>query len=175
MYYDEEMLKLYFEEKHIPEWKRKQLLENNPFDENYVIWEKQTKNNNKTFAIILKRKGLINESIPIQEITIHEDNNVGSYLHNNVIYTTCSISDDINHVKLKKQLVLMKGFYPNEKQFLKKLQNYDIPFITGICTKQVGYYLHVLNEYKKIIKELKNCELINEQNDDQHISILKTK
>ena len=173
--YDAEMLKLYFEEKHYSKEKKQQLLETNPFNENYIIWEKQTQNNNKTFSIILKRKGLIKERTPIQEITVHKKNGVGNYLQNNIIYTTCSISEDINKIKLSNRLILMKGFYHNEYNFLKKLEYHNIPFITGICSKQRGYYLHILNEYQKMLKEFKNCELITEQNCDQYISILKTK
>lgn len=173
--YDCEMLRLYFDEKHFSEWKKEQLLESNPFNENYIIWEKQTQNNNKTFAIILKRMGMIHENTPIQEITVHKDNSVGIYLNNNISYIPCSINSDINKLKLQKKLVLMKGFYHNEKAFLKKLQSMNIPFITGICTKQRGYYLHILNEYQKMIKEIKNCELINKQNNNQYISIIKTK
>lgn len=175
MYYDEEMLKLYFDEKHFPEWKKQELLETNPFNEQYVIWEKQTQNNNKTFAITLKKLGIIDENIPIQEITVHKDNNVGSYLHNDITYTTCSIDDDINKIKLQNKLVLMKGFYHNELKFLKKLQYFKIPFVTGICSKKRGYYLHVLNEYQKMLKELNEYEIINEQNCDQYISIIKKK
>ena len=173
--YDCEMLRLYFDENHFPEWKRKKLLESNPFDKNYIIWEKQTKNNNKTFAIILKKMNIVNENIPIQEITVHKDNSVGMFLNNEIVYIPCSITSDINKIKLQNKLVIMKGFYHNENIFLKKLQHKSIPFITGICSKQHGYYLHVLNEYKKMLKDLKNCELITEQNNDQYISIIKTK
>ena len=175
MYYDVEMLKLYFDEKHFPEWKKNQLMETNPFNEQYIIWEKQTKNNNKTFAIILKKLGIIDENIPIQEISVHEENTVGAYLHNDVSCTTCSINSDINKVKLQHKLVLMKGFYHHEDIFLNKLQNYGIPFVTGICSKSRGYYLHILNEYKKMLNDLSNCELITKQNCDQSIAILKTK
>lgn len=175
MYYDVEMLKLYFDEKHFPEWKIEKLLDENPFNENYIIWEKQTRNNNKTFAITLKRKNMIDENVPIQEITVHKDNCVGAYLSNDVNYINCSIDNNINNLKLQKKLVLMKGFYHDEDKFLKKLQNINIPIITGICTKQYGYYLHVLNEYKKIIKDLDKYELITEENCDQNIAIIKTK
>lgn len=173
--YDCEMLRLYFEEKHFPKWKINELLEQNPFNKDYVIWEKQTLNNNKTFAITLKRNKIINSDTQIQEIAVHEDNSVGIHLSNNVMCTPCSITSDINKVRLFNKLVLVKGIYPNERSFFKKLDKNKIPFITGICTKQYGYYLHILNEYKKMINELKNCELITEQENDQFISIVKTK
>lgn len=173
--YDCEMLRLYFEEKHFPKWKRKELLEQNPFNNNFTLWEKQTLNNNKVFASTLRRKKLISADTTIQEIAVHEDNSVGIYLNNNVICTTCSITSDINKIRLLNKLVLIKGTYPNENNFLKKLNKHKIPFIIGICTKQYGYYLHILNEYQKIIKELQNCELITEQDNDQYISIIKTK
>ena len=169
------MLRLYFNEKHLPEWKQQQLLDDNPFNENFVIWEKQTQNNNKTFAITLKKNNIINVDDAIQEIGVHQDNSVGTYLHNNVLFTPCSITSDINKVRLFNKIVLVKGFYPNEQKFLKKLSKYNIPFITGICTKQHGYYLHVLNEYKKLLNQIKDCEIITEQNCDQYISIIKTK
>ncbi len=175
MDYEEEMLKLYFNENNISNYKKYKLLNSNPFDLNYIIWEKQTINNNKTFAITLKKKNIIDVDTPIQEIAIHEQNSVGKFLYNNVSCTTCSINDDINKVRLQNRLVLMKGFYPNEKVFLKRLQDYKIPFVTGICNKQKSYYLYVLREYKKMLEELDNCELINFKHDEQYLLILKTK
>lgn len=175
MDYNEEMLRLYFFENNFSKEKIDYLLENNPFDVNFVIWEKQTKNNNKTFAINLKRKDFIKQGSLIQEISIHNDNNVGQYLHNNIIYTPCSLRNNINNIKLNNRLVLFNGFYKNELKFLKKLEYLSNPYITGICTKKKHFYEFVLNQYKSFLEELQSAELFDEKNEDQYILTLKSK
>ena len=175
MDYNAEMLKLYFREKNFSKEKIRELLETNPFDVNYAIWEKQVINNNKTFAIKLKRENMINQKVPIQEIAIHKNNIISKYLTNDVIISECSLSDNLNDIKLKNRLILLNGCYYNEYDFLKKLQKKSIPFITGICSKNYSYYNYVLYMYKNILKYLKNCELLTCENGEQHILILKTK
>lgn len=173
--YNAEMLKLYFEEKNFTSDQINKLLEDNPFDSNFIEWENRILNENKLFANTIKKKNLIENDIPIQEITVHQDNNIGSYLHNNVSYTQCSINESITNVRLQNKLILIKGFYPYEVKLFERAQKYNIPFITGVCTKEPIYYHQILDEYIKMRDYLKNCQLIADRNKDQRVIILRTK
>ena len=175
MYYNEEMLRLYFKEKRFTKEQIQELLEKNPFDENFSIWESQTINNNRLFANTIKKEGLIKRSTPIQEIAVHKDNSAGKYLQNDLIITPCSIREDINKIKLQKRLILLKGLYPNEYYFLKKLLYNSTPFIVGICTKDNDYYSYVLSKYIEMNKSLKNCELLEYQDSSNQILVFKNK
>ena len=175
MDYNEEMLRLYFYENRFTKAQVQELLEKNPFDKNFCFWEEQKLYNNKSFAINIKKNGLINKNTTIQEIAVHENNSVGKYLQNDLIISPCSIKSDINKIKLQKRLVLFKGLYPNEYYFLKKLLNNSTPFITGICTKDNNYYSYVLSKYKEMLESLKKCELLEYQNLNNQILIFKNK
>ncbi len=172
MYYDVEMLKLYFKENNFTREKINRLLDENPFNEDYIKWEKQTRNNNKTLAIELKKNKIIKQGIQIQEITNHEYNNIGMYLNNDVKYTICN-NDYIGNIKLEKNLILIKGYYDDEYSFLKKIEESKKTFVAGICTKNYSYYEYVLRRYQSMLKYLKDCELFSNTNDNQYISILK--
>ncbi len=175
MDYDVEMLKLYFEENNFTENEKKFLLNKNPFDENYSSWEKQSKRDNRIFAHILKKETIIPKNTKIQEISIHKDNSVGKYLQNNEVYhNICSIDDNLNKILLTKNLLLIKGFFHNEKYLLQKSYNLGIPFIAGICSTNNDYYTRMKNFYVNILNEIKDASIIEKQNHNQKIIILNS-
>ena len=175
MDYISQMLRLYFYEKGYTKEEIKQLLENNPFDENFVKWELKKKKENIIFAKCLKNKHLITTTTPIQEIVMHKDNSVGYYLENDIYYTECFIKD-INKAKLyANRVILLKGYYPNEFDLIKRLCNNSREFITGICTNDEDYRLFVLSNYRKMLSELKNCRLVRCERDYQNVVMLTNK
>lgn len=175
MDYNAEMLKLYFKEMNFDRNKINQLLNENPFDRNYCIWERQTLNNNKTLAIEIKKRHLIEPNTRIQEIVNHESNNISQFLQNDSEYTICPIDGDLNKVKLRNNLILFKGYFPNQYVFLKRINQYRIPFITGTCTKNHDFYKYMLNFYKRVLEDINELELIETTNCNQKLCILKTK
>lgn len=158
MDYNEEMLRLYFKEKGYSKEEIDFKLNTNPFDRDFSIWEKQTINNSKTFSINLKNKHLITPKTSIQEITIDKNISIGRFLENSIEYSICSINNNINKIKSRNKLVLIKGIYPGQSTFLKNLSNYNVPFITGICSKDINYYERAKKIYKSISKEIKDAE-----------------
>jgi hypothetical protein len=175
MDYDIEMLKLYFKEMNFNKQEIASLLDNNPFNEDYIIWEKQTKNDNKTLSNILKYNHMISKQTKIHEITNHENNRVSIYLQNESSYSICPVNGDLNNTIFNNNLILMKGYFPNQFKFIKKISNYNIPFIAGTCTRNYNYYSYMYKYYQVILKSINNLELIEDVNEKQKICILKTK
>lgn len=173
MDYNVEMLRLYFKEKNFSKEDISKLLNSNPFNEDFVIWENQKLQSNKIFSNILKQNSFININTKIQEITIHENNSVGKYLQNDIDYIKCSINKNINSTKLRNNLVLIKELFPNEKQFLIKLSTHNIPFIAGVCSRNFDYYYKALTFYKNLAKEIKGSQLYEFQIKQNKTCILK--
>lgn len=173
MDYDVEMLKLYFLEQGFTKKEINYLLNNNPFDKNYVTWEKNKKRENKIFADTLKKNRLINPNMVIEEIAIHENNMVGLYLPNTVQYTKCSIDKTINKIPYKRNLILINGIYKNEAYFLKKLDLKKIPFIIGVCSKNRQYYKKSIELLKELKSDIKALDIITKKDDDHYIFIAK--
>lgn len=175
MNYDEEMLRLYFKENNFSPEEIEEALNTNPFDVNYVIWEKQKMNNNKSFSILLKQNHFISPETKIQEINIHKKNLISNYLNNEREYSLCSSNENINKIKTKDKTIIIHGLYEGESYFLKKLNKYNVPFITGISTKNTEYFKKVKNEYLSFLKYLKNCLVFENEYNDVKSFILKSK
>jgi hypothetical protein len=170
MDYDVEMLKIYFKEKNFNPEDIEKLLNDNPFNKEYMIWLKQRNNSGKCLAIQLKKNFMINKNINIQEIVPHNMDNIGKYFINNVNNSICHINQDINKVKIiPNNLILVRGKFPNQGIFLQKLVERKNPFIICECTKDYNYYIY-LKEYIN-----NNCELCEDFNLNHKICILKSK
>ena len=176
MDYHDEMLELYFEEKGFSDERIKKLLEVNPFDGYYSNWEQQTKYNNRTFALAIRKNGGLKTSEIVQEIGVHENNGVAKYLTENVYFTPLSAYDDLTSIKTAPgRLVIFKGIYTSELDFLKRLERTNTPYITGICTTEKTFFDRALNKYEEFQSKLKNSRLIQVENKSQKILILRYK
>ena len=176
MDYNAEMLNLYFKEKGFSEEKINRLLEENPFDGYYSNWEQQTKYNNRTFAEVIRRNGEIQIGTIVQEIGVHKDNSVAKYLTKNIWFSQLSAKGNLIRIKtIPGRLVIFKGIYKNELDFLKRLEETRTPYITGICTTEQSFLNRSLDEYRSFQSKLKNTKLIQIKNDYQKILILRHK
>ncbi|MBE6159731.1 MAG: hypothetical protein E7157_01640 [Lactobacillales bacterium] len=165
MDYDVEMLKLYFKEKNYTKEQIETLLENNPFNKDYVEWEQQVKYNNKTLIQTIKKLNLIGNS-PIQEITNHEDNCLSKFLSNQ-----CEVKISNGNIRLSNKLILMKGFIPNQKVILRKAYSNNIPFIVGTCSKELEYYRKMKSFYEEISSEIKSSKIIETESHNQKVCL----
>lgn len=175
MDYTEEMLRLYFKEMNYSKEKIDSLLNSNPFNRDYVIWEKQKLNNIKTFGIQLKRNNFIRQNDEIQEISIHENNLVSKYLYNDCEFTKCSINDNINGIRTYKKLVLVHGYYNGLSDFIIKLNNRKTPFITGISTKNSDYYNFFRKKIFDLKKEINSTSIYEVSENNVKTLILRSK
>ena len=168
MDYDVQMLKLYFKEKNFSLEEIESLLNDNPFNKDYVIWLNQSNSNGKTLAFELKN--LIQRNTNIQEFVTHNNDSIGKYLANNV---NISLYQDSVKV-LPSHLVLMRGKNEKQSSLIKRLSNNNIPFVIGECTKDKLYYEYIRNYYIKLKKEF-NCSFIETNNYNQNMCIIKSK
>lgn len=175
MDYDVKMLKLYFEEMNYSNEEIENLLNTNPFNNDYQLWLNRRNNNAKTLAICLTKNSLININNNIQEILIHEKDSISKHLRNEKIYSTYSSSYDINKVRLSScDIVLIRGNGKNQEKFLHNLCKWNKKFIIGECTKDTNYYEKTIRYYKKLRNELSDyCKLYEFQNYNQKICVLK--
>lgn len=171
MDYDVQMLKLYFKEKNMTIEQINHLLNDNPFNSNYVKWEKQTLNSNKTFCIALKRNNLVNKNNKILEVTNHRMNSVSKYLENDIYYSINPINTDISNLRANGDLLIIRGIYPGQEELLKKVRNK--PFITGICSRDKNLYEYMKMKYTLMNDEIENSDLIELTNNDSKIIILR--
>ena len=170
--YNAEMLRQYFKEQDFSKEKIYHLLENNPFDRNYVIWEKQTINNNRKFANFLKTRKMITEQDFICEIGNHEDNSVTMYLVNPKEYHVCPDNGKINFNY--NNILLIKDLLHGEDKLLKRLDLKRVPTIMGVCTKNERYYQRCKSFYEELVKEYGLIKIIDETT-KQKIYIARTK
>ena len=172
MDYDVEMLKLYFKEKNFTKEQIDKLLDENPFNLDYIMWEKQNQNNNKTLIHMIKKICLFDSNSPIQEIVNHENNSLSKFLSNPCEIKISPIGDNNSNIKIGNKLLLMKGFIPNQRIILKKADNYNIPFIVGVCSKDTNFYNRMKLFYQELMKEIKFSKIIEREYNDQKICIL---
>lgn len=176
MDYHNEMLKLYFEEKNFSTEKIKRVLEENPYDGYYNNWEQQITNNNRTFVEVIRRNGGLKRSGIVQEIGVHKNNSVAKYLTENVYFTQLSAYDNLTSIKTAPgRLVIFKGIYRSELEFLKRLERTNTPYITGICATEKTFFDRALDTYEMLQSELKDTKLIQEEKKSQKILILRYK
>lgn len=172
MDYDVEMLKLYFKEKNFTKEQINKLLEENPFNLDYIIWEQQIQNNNRALIQMIKKLNLINQDCQIQEITNHKDNSLSKFLSNPSEIKISSIDDFSSSIRISNKLLLMKGFIPNQRIILKKADTHSIPFVVGVCSKDTDFYTRMKLFYQELTKEIKFAKLIERENNGQKICIL---
>ena len=160
MNYDVEMLKLYFKQMNYSQDTINELLNSNPFNEEYALWEKQINRDNRCFASELKNNHLININDNIEEIVVHKNNSITNFLENNSIVIERSINSSIKNVKIdNRKLILISNIFKDEGELLKYINSRQIPFIAGTCTIDIDYYKYALNFYKKILEQLKNVSI----------------
>lgn len=176
MDYISQMLRLYFYENNYTKEQIEQLLEDNPFGEDFAKWEEMKKYENRIFAKFLKKSCIINSGTPIQEIVLHKDNSIGNYLENEIMYSEYNLKDDLSKIRLNKnRILLLKGYYPPEINLLTKIRDNSMEFITGICTDDENYYSTVLDDYRKMLFELKIGRFIRKQYGNEKILIYTNK
>lgn len=171
MDYDVEMLKIYFNEKNYSKEKIDELLNTNPFDINYVNWLKEREFTGKNLARELIRNYIIHSNDKIQELAAHEDDIISKHLYNSSIISST-----------KKQIKFMPGYtifiigkITNQKNILNLCDKYNIPFISGECTKDLDYFRKIREYYIELSKQIKNVELIENSFNSTNTCIIRSR
>lgn len=170
MDYDACMLKLYFKEKGFSKEEIDDLLNENPFDQNYNLWLKKRENNNKTLAITLAKLKLISRKNNITEITSHPDDTICKFLENT--HTTSCLGDKTFFIP--NYTILMRGKSGYQYNFIKKLIYLNKQFILCECTKDIEYYKMIKEYYLFLSEQLGHTNLIESNDNDKKIAILKS-
>lgn len=164
--YDVAMLRQFFSERDLSNGKINYILNTNPFGKEYVIWEKQTINNNFTFSKHVKC--LVEEDELICEVTNHKDNRVTAVMSNPSEYR---ISTESGKIYLNFDSVLLfKGIVNGEDRILRNIDFRRADIIMGVCTKNPHYYERCKEFYEKITKGYHMFKIVKE-NDKQKIYI----
>ena len=173
MDYDVELLKLYFRENDFNQADKQNLLDSNPFNRDYVIWENKTKRKNKLIADVLKKNKLITSDTKIQEIVVHENNDVGRFLSNDIEYSICHSDENINKIKPRNKLILIHDIFKGQEFFLEKLSLKKIPFIVGVCDDNYTYYKKSIRFLNNLKNNIKGLQLFKKEENNIHICIAK--
>ena len=76
-------------------------------------------------------------------------------------------------INYQQVITLNEHFNHNELWInVNKADNYNIPFIVGICSKDTDFYTRMKLFYQELTKEIKFAKLIEKQNNEQKICIL---
>ena len=129
--YNAAMLRLFFREKKFSKDEIKRRLECNPFDGDFLEWEKNNIYNNRTFAVTIKKYGLLKSNTKVREVVVHENENVIKSLFNDNQYCIVNPNKPLHADFSSGRLIIIKGIYDEEEIFLKKLMLFQIPFIVG--------------------------------------------
>ena len=168
--YDAAMLRQFFKERELSKGKINYILNGNPFGKEYVIWEKQTINNNLTFSKHVKC--LVEEDELICEVTNHEGNRITSVMSNPSEYR---IITETGKVYLNfDSCLLFKGIANGEDRILKNIDLRRADIIIGVCTKNPHYYERCKEFYENITDGYHMFKIIKE-NDKQKIYIASTR
>ena len=171
--YNCDMLKLYFKENNFNKKQIQELLNNNPFGENFCNWEKNYLLQNKIIATELKKNRLINSNNKIQEITINKDCSIGKHLYNDVEYKEIDINNNLSNIKSYGKLVLIRSQFKGEVKFLRDLGSKNIPFIKATCTDDYDRYNELIELYKYLKKYIEDLKLIIKEQNELKICIIK--
>nr|MBP3259050.1 hypothetical protein [Bacilli bacterium] len=164
--YDVAMLRQFFNERELSAGKINYILNKNPFDLDYVIWEKQTINNNFTFSKHVKC--LIGEDESICEITNHKDNRITSVMSNPSEYRICTESGKI-YLNFDSVL-LFKGIANGEDLILRNIDFRRADIVMGVCTKNPHYYKRCKEFYESVTDGYHMFKIVKED-DKQKIYI----
>lgn len=170
--YNDAMLGLYFKEKSVSLNARKRLLESNPFDANYVEWERNTMYNNRTFAVLMKKYGLVDYSDRITEVLVHTKNSSTKGFPD-VFYSLCGANDKLSVDIRSGRVIVIKGLYRGEEECLRKLKFYRYPFIVG-DTNTGRYYDEERETFGEIANNL-GLSIIEEKNSKNNTILLKSR
>lgn len=166
--YHSAMLELYFKEKGYDYNTRFRLLESNPFDNTFVQWERDTTYNNRTFSVLMKKYRLASLDSKITEVVVHKDNSA-TKCSNDVFYSVCGANERLKAELHQGRIVVVKGLYNGEEEFLRKLMLYRIPFIVGDCSR--GKYFEEEREFFREMSDKYKLEKF-EETDLKNNSIL---
>lgn len=171
--YNVDMLNLYFKEKNFNKEQIQELLNTNPFGEDFCNWEKNYLFQNKLIATVLKKNHLININDKIQEITINKECCIGKHLFNDIEYKEININNDLNNIRNYGKLVLIRHQFKGEVKFLQNLNNKKNSFIKVICTNDYNRYTEMIELYKYLKKSIENLSLTCEDKNNLKICIIK--
>lgn len=171
MDYDVEMLRLYFKEKNYSEEKINELLNSNPFNEEYMSWLRNRNLTGKDLAKEIIKNHLINKDTNLQEVTSHENDRVSKYLFNKS--ATSIVTQSIRF--MPGYTIFMRGKIKNQSKILKLCIKYNIPFIAGECTKNKEYYNRIREYYLNLSEQLKNCEFIEDESNYRNACIIRSR
>ena len=169
--YNATMLEEYFNERELSKGKRNYLLSRNPFDRDFIKWERNVINDNKTFAYTLKWNNMIPEDEMICEVGNHENNSVSKYMSNRSKYMVCGEGK----LYLNRGIItLIKGLVSGERDVIEHIDLEKTPIIMGVCTRNPHYYERCKKFFEKQTEGLDFQKIINEDG-NQKIYIAKNK
>ena len=144
------MLRIYFTDNNIFGYEKKLILNDNPFNYQFVNWEENYSKANRLIAESIKEhKLLIDNKYPIEEIDFIEEESISKYLENykKIYYNYKGIKTILVHDTL-----IGKTRLPD---ILNKPH-----FILGLSTNNYDAYKKRLKYYEKIINNSKKVHII---------------
>ena len=170
--YNAKMLSKFFKEKGLSNGKVEYILNRNPFNEEFIIWEKQVINNNRKIAYIIKRNNLISEDKAITEFATHPDDSAAKYISNR---NKVVLSSEASKIHLNyNSVILIKDLIYGEKDIIRNLDLRRTSVVMGVCTKNPHYYERCRKFYEEVTKDI-NVEKIEDTTTPQKLYIVKTK
>ena len=175
MDYLSESLRQYFNERNYSKYQIKQILNDNPFGNDYMRWLSQKSKDYKFFADTIKRRRIIRLDDRLFELCINPEFRVSSSLYNDRSYKLIPYHDRFDFVFPQDSTVIMSDIDENGAIYLERLMWNNIPFVAGLATGNLGYYRRCRDFYISLAEELNLYPYEEENQYHQKIILLNSK
>lgn len=164
--YYTKLLKVYFLDNGISKKRQYELLNENPFNDHFASWEKTYHDSNRVLGRFLRKNGIKEHELTIDELTAIGDESIAKYLNDGLLH-------DFAYNKKRKKVCLVHDNLYGKASFLNELIKNKPHFILGICTKDKQAYKEKLLYYRNLLSKNENISILEGQEDGYNICVVK--